>query len=113
MPKKTPIFEDTRSPDFKNIYTTGVFGGISPDDARITFFIDRVEIETLNEPVAGMQKVKKILREALMEVHMTPTQFKRIGLWIMTMVQDYEKTFGTIPLHPKSKLVPKPTKIDY
>jgi len=97
-------FEESRSPDYKAIYTTGVFGGLTPDDARIIFFLDRIQTETLNEPIPGDQRIGKIIREALIEVHMTPTQFKRIALWMQRNIQSYEEMFGTIPLEPRKRV---------
>jgi len=102
-----PKFEDVKNPDYKAIYTTGVFGGLSPDDARIVFFIDRIQAETINEPPerVGEQRVSKITREALIEVHMAPTQFKRIALWMQKNIQTYEEVFGAIPLEPKKSTI--------
>lgn len=89
-----------KSPNYREIYSTGVFGGLSPDDAKLIFFLDKVETKTLSEPL-GQQKITKFVREALVEVHMTPTQWKRIALWMMESVTRYEPNFGTIPLEPK------------
>lgn len=96
-----PQFQDTKSPDFRVVYSTGVFGGLNPDDAKLTYFLDRVEIKTHTEPLYGEQKVDKIVREALVEVHMTPTQWKRVALWMMQNVMNYETVFGMIPMEPK------------
>lgn len=96
-----PEIQDIKSPNYREIYSTGVFGGLTPDDARLTFFLDKVETKTSIEPLFGEQKVSKFIREALVEVHMTPTQWKRIALWMMQNVALYETAFGTIPMEPK------------
>jgi len=101
-----PKFEDTKSPDYKYIYATGVFGGLDPNDGRMIFYLDRVEPETVNEPVPGALKLKKIVRELQVEVHMTPTQFKSIAQWMMRHVENYEKIFGEIPMKPKKRSLP-------
>lgn len=98
-----PEFEDTKSPDYKYVYATGVFGGLDPDDGKLIFFLDRIEPETVREPHPGAQKVKKIVRELQVEVHVSPAQFKRIWLWMGEHIKRFEETFGEIPLEPKKK----------
>jgi hypothetical protein len=98
-----PKFEDMKSVDYKTIYTSGVFGGLDPNDGRIIFFIDHWEMETVNDPLPGSAKVEKITREHLIEVHMSPTQFKSIPIRMGEHVKRYEDTFGTIPMAPKGK----------
>jgi hypothetical protein len=96
-----PKFEDTKSPDYRYIYSTGVFGALDPNDGRIIFYVDRMEPETVNEPKPGAMKLKKIVRELQMEVHMTPTQFKNLAHWMMNNIKRYEEVFGEIPMAPK------------
>ena len=92
-----PIIEDKRSPDYKSLFATSVFGGLTPDDPKIIFFRDEVVLETDKEQNYGVLKISKIIREALIEIHMTPTQFKRIALWMTQNVAWYENNFGLIP----------------
>jgi len=70
------------------------------------FFIDHIIPKTVNEPTPGSQKVEKVIREFLIEVHITPTQFKSIAIWMGENVKRYEQIFGTIPLGPKEKAPP-------
>jgi hypothetical protein len=102
-----PKFEDTKSPNFMYVYATGVFGGLDPNDGRMIFYLDRLEPETLNQPTPGAQVVKKILRESQVEVHMSPTQFKSIALWMNSHIQRYEELFGQIPMEPKQQQPPQ------
>ena len=101
-----PEFEDVKSPDYKYVYATGVFGGIVPNDARIIFFLDRLEPSTTNEPRPGTSKVKKIIRELQVEVHTTPHQFKSIAIWMNNHIKQYEDRFGEITMKPKKDTAP-------
>ena len=102
-----PIFEDVKNPDYKTIYATGVFGGLDPNDARMIFYIDHIEPETVNEPHPGFLKVKKVVRECLLELHVSPTQFKSIALWMNAHIKRYEDMFGDIPMAPKGSGPPE------
>jgi hypothetical protein len=95
-------FEDLKSPDYKYIYASGVFGGLTPNDARMIFYLDRLEPETLQDP-PGRSKVGKIIRELQVEVHVSPTQFKTMAQWMMRHIQRYESTFGEIPVGPRDE----------
>ena len=75
-------FEDLKSPDYKYVYASGVFGGLTPNDARMIFYLDRLEPETLQDP-PGRSRVGKIIRELQVEVHVSPTQFKTMAQWMM------------------------------
>ena len=101
-----PKFEDAKSPNFAYVYATGVFGGLNPNDATMVFFLDRLEPETLNQPIPGNQVVKKIIRESQVEVHMTPTAFKSLANWMNQHIQQYESIFGSIPLAPQEQKKP-------
>jgi hypothetical protein len=103
----SPKFEDTKSPDYKTIYTTGVFGGLDPNDGKIIFFIDHLVPKTTDEPVPGASKIEKITREYLIEIHMTPTQFKGVAIWMGDNVKRYEELFGSIPMALKGKGPPE------
>jgi hypothetical protein len=46
-----PKFEDVKSPEYRTVYASGLFGGLDPNDARMIFFIDHIELETTNEPI--------------------------------------------------------------
>ena len=101
-----PKFEDVKSPNFMSIYVTGVFGGLDPNGGRLNFFLDHLEAETTNEPTPGAQKVKKVVREYQVEVHMSPTQFKNVAMWMSKHIKQYEQIFGEIPMAPKQSSPP-------
>lgn len=96
------VFEESKSSEYRSIYTTGIFGSLGPDDAYMILFLDRVQTTSRED---GAQKIAKINREAQAEVHMSPVQFKRIYLWMQNHINQYEKAFGIIVLEPKSKEV--------
>lgn len=91
---------DAKSPEYRYVYVTGVFGGLDSDDARMFFFLDRLQPETSREPL-GETTVRQIIRELQVEVHMSPAQFKRTAIWMMNHVARFEKSFGPITLEPK------------
>ena len=101
-----PRIEDAKSPNFAYVYVTGVFGGVDPNDARMIFFLDRLEPETTNTPMPGNQTVKKVVRESQVEVHMSPTVFKNLAIWMNQNVQRYEELIGEIPMGPKEQKKP-------
>jgi len=96
-----PTFEDTKSEQYQYVYATGIFGGVNPSDAHIIFWLDRSEPETVSTPQLGSVKLKKIVRELQVEVHMTPTVFKIVADWMTKHIEQYEKMFGPIPTQPK------------
>ena len=98
---KTPDFIITKIKDLPISYTTGVVGGLKPNDAHILFIADRVELVAAEMP--GTQKIKAINQEVQAEVHMSPTTFKSIALWMMKNVEKYEEVFGEIKAEPKNK----------
>jgi hypothetical protein len=98
-----PEFEDVQSPDFRYVYVTGVFGGLDPNDGKMIFYLDRLIPETTNRPHIGALEMRKILRELQVEIHMSPTQFKNIYLWMQKHITRYEDTFGEIPLGPRQQ----------
>jgi hypothetical protein len=105
-----PEFEDTKSPDYKYVYATGVFGGLNPNGGQMLFYLDRFVPETIMEPLGGL-KVKKIVRELQVEIHVSPTQFKTMANWMNEHIKHFEQTFGEIPLEPKSKVPPPPSSV--
>jgi hypothetical protein len=95
-----PRFEITKSPNFKVIFASGVFGGLNPNDGQMIFYLDRFEPEMVSDQ-PGRVRLTKINREFQVELHMTPSQFKSISQWMARHVQTYEQKFGEIPLGPR------------
>jgi hypothetical protein len=95
-----PAFSLSKSPEYKIVFASGVFGGINPNDAQMIFYLDRFEPELVPDQ-PGTQRLSKINREFQVEIHVTPSQFKSIAQWMTQHVQNYEKNFGEIPLGPR------------
>ena len=99
--RKVPKFEVETDPDYKLIYATGVFGSVNPNDGRIIFYVDQVVPEMSDKP--GQMRVGKIKRKLLIEVHVSPNQFKDIANWMIGHIRNFEKEFGRIPSVPTKK----------
>ena len=97
---EVPESEVKDAEDFRHAYATGVFGGLLPMDAHMTFHLDRPLTESIRDK-PGQEKTTRIVRERLLDIHMTPTVWKQIARWMQEHVERYEKTFGTIPEAPK------------
>jgi hypothetical protein len=99
--EKKLTFTSVQSPEYKSVYTTGIMGGLTPDDAYLIFFKDSIRPET--DPETGNTIISEIIRESQVEVHMSPSQFKRIFLWMQSRVVGYENVWGEIPMEPIKK----------
>lgn len=97
---EVPEFEIRDSEHFRLIYATGVFGGLSPNDGRIIFFVDRLKTRPIKGK-PGQEKVEKVIRERQVEVHVSPATWKSIAKWMQTHIEQIEKTIGKIPEEPK------------
>ena len=94
-----PEFEIKDSEVFKIIYATGAFGGLAPNDGRIILFVERLQTGPVRgQP--GQERVEKVIRERLVEIHVTPATWKSIARWMQDHVTNFEKQFGTIPEQP-------------
>jgi hypothetical protein len=90
-----PQIEITKSPNYFYVNATGIFGGVDPNDARIIFFLDRLEPE-MNRDQPGRMRTKEVNRELQVEVHMSPHVYKAMMIWMNKNVEQYEKRFGEI-----------------
>ena len=96
QPRQAPPFEITKSPEYGSIYATGVFGGLGPHDARIIFYLDRLEPEIVPGGSPGEMRIEKINRELQVEIHVSPSQFKSVSAWMTRLVERFEEQFGEI-----------------
>lgn len=96
MSRELPKFEVKDSEDYKVVYTTGAFGGLSPNDGRMILYLDRLVTRPKEGP-PGKEIVDKIVRERQVEVHMSPATWKSIATWMMGHVKKIEETVGEIP----------------
>jgi len=88
--KKDVKMEITENPAFRAVYTSGVFGGLDPNDGRVIFFLDRIKPAMKNKP-RGAMGLGKINRELQVEVHMSPPQFISVAKWMMNHAQRFQK----------------------
>lgn len=80
----------TRSPEFKLIYTNGAFGGLSPLEGRIIFYVDRL-VPKVDENSPGQMKTDYVERELQAEIHMSPQIFVSLYNWMQNHIQQMEK----------------------
>ena len=91
---KAPKIDVVESPDYKVVYTSGVFGGLDPNDGRIIFFLDRIKPKMKSDPKGAME-LEKVKRELQVEVHMSPNQFVSVAKWMMDHAQKFGKKIKT------------------
>jgi hypothetical protein len=105
---RTPNFVVKKPEGLPIIYATGVFGGLAPNDGRMLFIADRLELEPSETP--GNQKLKEVNQEVQAEIHMSPLTFKSVALWMNKQVEIYENVFGEVKAEPisKDKKLPQP-----
>jgi hypothetical protein len=97
---RIPEFEIKESENFKVIYAMGAFGGLAPNDGRMVLYMDLIKTKPVRgEP--GKEELDKIIRERLVEIHMSPATWKSMAKWMMAHVETIEKQIGTIPEEPK------------
>jgi hypothetical protein len=78
----------TQSPDFKMVFATGVFGGLSPLDGRMLFYVDRTKPKVVDERLLRTDFVE---REFQVEVHMSPQQFVSVYNWMKSNIDRLEQ----------------------
>jgi hypothetical protein len=90
-----PDYEVTKADDYKLVYSTGMFGGLDPNDARLIFYCDRVEPE-MDSSRPGAMRTRLVHRELQVEVHMSPLQFKTVAKFMTDRVKRLEQRFGEL-----------------
>jgi len=88
MSQSPPEIKMNKSPDYRIVSATGVFGGVNPSGGRVIFFIDRFE------PVSdrsGKLSLESINRELQVEVHLSPATFKTIAEWMTKHIKEFEE----------------------
>ncbi len=79
-----------KSPDYKAIYTTGVFGSLTPLEGRMIFYLDRM-IPRIKEEPPGDMETGEIERELLVEVHMSPAEWISISNWMQSHIKRFKE----------------------
>jgi hypothetical protein len=95
----------TKSPDFKLVYSNGVFGGLSPVEGRMSFYVDRITPK-LVEDLPGQMKTDYVERELQVEVHMSPQQFISTFYWMKHHIERMKKA----GIFVDKKEIPKKSK---
>ncbi len=83
-------FELVKDDNYRTIHVNGVFGGLDPVEGRIIFYIDEIEPE-MDESTPGKMKVKKVVRRLLIDIRMSPAQFKSIADWMQSHIKKFER----------------------
>jgi hypothetical protein len=87
-----PPVEIVKDQEYKTIYVNGVFGGLDPVEGRMIFYVDVIE-----PGIDGnTMKVKKITRKLLIDVRMSPVQFRSIAEWMQSHVKRFEEMQGVL-----------------
>ena len=102
MPEDKVKVTITKSPDFRLVYANGVFGGLSLQEGRITFYADRL-IPKIAEDVPGGLRTGYVERELQVEVKMSPQQFLSISRWMQGHIKRLEKQ-GVLRIDKKKKV---------
>jgi hypothetical protein len=87
----------TRSPDYRTLYATGVFGGLNPLEGRIIFHLDRL-IPKMKEAPLGAMETAEVERELQVEVHLSPGAFIDLYMWMKGHVESMEKTGALVKM---------------
>jgi len=82
-------------------HINGVFGGCDPREGRIIFYMDRLELKMKEGGRPGEMETDKIVREFLVEVRMSPFEFKSIYDWMGNRINILEKAGYKFPKKPK------------
>jgi hypothetical protein len=83
-------FKIVRSPDYKTIYSTGVFGSVSPGEGRMIFYIDR-PIPVMKDTPIGAMEVGEFERELQIEIRMSLQQWISMADWMQRHILELKK----------------------
>lgn len=79
-----------RSPDYKTIYSSGVFGSVSPAEGRMIFYLDR-PIPIMKDTPQGAMEVGEFERELQIEIRMSLPQWITIADWMQRHISELKK----------------------
>jgi hypothetical protein len=101
QPKKqasTLPFRVSTSENYRYVTTSGVFGGMSPNDCHIIFYLDRYVPDTVPGGAPDEMRIREVNRELQVEIHMSPAQFMSMSQWMTSHVNDFQEQFGEIQI---------------
>jgi len=97
--KSVPALKITKSPDFKMCYSTGIFGGLSPLEGRMLFFVDRL-VPKIVDGTMGQMATESVEREFQVEIHMSPEVFISTYKWMESHIKRMKEE-GILVEEPK------------
>lgn len=79
-----------KSPDYKAIYSTGVFGSLTPEEGRMIFYLDH-PIPIIKDTPPGSMGIGGFERELQIEIRMSTAQWIGMMEWMQHHVEDLKK----------------------
>ena len=93
-----PPFRVSTSENYRYVTASGVFGGMSPNDCRIIFYLDRYVPDLVPGGAPDEMRIREVNRELQVEIHMSPAQFLSMSQWMTSHVNDFQEQFGEIQI---------------
>jgi len=90
-----PRIETKKADNYRVIHSTGALGVLNPNEGSLIFFIDKIIPRTNPD---GSMTIDSIERELLIEIKMSPLQFKALAYYMMNRVKEFESKFGEIAM---------------
>jgi len=92
-----PEFKSRTHEQFRTINVNGIFGGIRMGYLEAIVYSEESDLtKVLKSPQLDANKVE-IERVLHCRLIFDPLQLKSTAIWLNKKVEEYEKTFGTIP----------------
>jgi len=95
-----PRFELVKNPEYKVLHVDGVFGGVDPSEGRMIFHMDRLELK-MKDGHLGVMETDHIVRELLVEIRLSPLEFKRVADWMAASIKRLKKSGYKFPKSQK------------
>lgn len=104
--RDVPKFEVEKSEEYREIHLDGVFGGITPNGAKMVIYTEEHEPQIKPGGKPGDMELGKITREVQAELHLSPVQFKSLFKWMKKHLENYEDRFGEIEIQVEKEKRP-------
>jgi len=103
MARRPPEIIVEKSPDYKTIIVSGVFGGHRPGFFEVIVYTDElVADEALSSVPPDTDKIK-VKRTLQCRLVMDPVEAKSFFEWFKQHMEQYEKEFGEIKIRPEER----------
>jgi hypothetical protein len=96
IPNQRPRYNDERSPEYKVIYVSDIFGGHQIDYFEVT--VRTISINANDSEKAGEAILDRVEQACL---KMSPQQAKLFRDWLSLQINQFETKFGTIAFGEK------------